>query len=125
MDFRIGSINVRGLGDRIKRQEFFNWLRKTQLAVYFIHRAHCTESNMHDWRSDWGYQALFSCWSSRKAGVMILFNNNFTFQILRTYCDPKGCFIICDITNGKQLTLAIDTFQTTMSQISLPLFFSI
>ena len=31
---------------------------------------------------------------------------NITFQILRTYCDPEGRFIICDrTTNGKQLTL--------------------
>ena len=30
----------------------------------------------------------------------------FTFQISRTYCDPRGRFIICDlITNWKQLTL--------------------
>ena len=37
---------------------------------------------------------------------MILFNNNITFQISRTYCDPEGCFIICDkTTKGKQLTL--------------------
>ena len=106
MDFQIGSINARGLGDRIKRREFFNWLRKKQLAVYFIQEAHCTENNMHDWRAEWGYQALFSCCSSRKAGVMILFNNNITFQISRTYCDPEGRFIICDMTtNGKQLTL--------------------
>ena len=106
MDFQIGSINARGLGDRIKRREFFNWLRKKQLAVYFIQEAHCTENNMHDWRAEWGYQALFSCCSSRKAGVMILFNNNITFQILRTYCDPEGRFIICDMTtNGKQVTL--------------------
>ena len=37
---------------------------------------------------------------------MILFKNNITFQILRTYCDSEGRFIICDMTtNGKQLTL--------------------
>ena len=40
------------------------------------------------------------------AGVMILFNNKINFQISRTYCDPEGHFIICDMTtNGKQLTL--------------------
>ena len=37
---------------------------------------------------------------------MILFNNNITFQISRTYCDPEGRSVICDMTtNGKQLTL--------------------
>ena len=61
MELTIGSINARGLGDRSKRREFFNWLRKKQMAIYFIQEAHCTENNMHDWRAEWGYQALFSC----------------------------------------------------------------
>ena len=54
----------------------------------------------------WGYQALFSCCSSKKAGVAILFSNNFCFQIEKTYCDLRGRFIICDLnSNGKHLTL--------------------
>jgi len=62
---------------------------------------------MHDWRAEWGYQALFSCCSSKKGGVAMLFNNNFSFQISKTYSDPGGRSIICDlITNGKILTLA-------------------
>ena len=45
-------------------------------------------------------------WSSKKAGVAILFNNNFCFQIEKTYCDPGVRFIICDLsTNGKHLIL--------------------
>jgi len=57
--------------------------------------------------AEWGYQALFSCCTSKKAGAAILFNNNFTFQISKTYSDPEGRFIICDLAiNGKQLTLA-------------------
>ena len=67
---------------------------------------HCTGDNKNDWWAEWGYQALFSCCTSKKAGVAILFNNTFTFQISKTYSDPKGRFIICDLTvNGKQLTL--------------------
>ena len=77
------------------------------MSIYFVQEAHCTENNMHDWRAEWGYQALFSCCSSKKAGVAMLFNNNFSFQISKTYSDPGGRFIRCDlITNGKILTLA-------------------
>ena len=57
MDLRIGSINTRGLEDRIKRREVFNWLWKKQLVMYFIQEAHFTENNMHNWRAEWGYQA--------------------------------------------------------------------
>jgi len=89
MDLRIGSINTRGLGDKFKRREIFNWLKCKKMSVYFIQEAHCTEDNIHDWRAEWGYQALFSCCSSNKAGVAILFNNNFSFQLLKAYTDPK------------------------------------
>ena len=106
MEFRIESINARGLEDRTERGEFFNWLRRKQFSISFIQEAHRTENNMHDWRAEWGYQALFSCGTGKKAGVIILFNNNFAFHISRTYCGPGGRFIVCDITtNGEQLTL--------------------
>ena len=54
MDLKVGSINVRGLGDRLKRQEIFNWLKHKNMSIYFIQEAHCTEDNMHDWRAEWG-----------------------------------------------------------------------
>jgi len=42
-----------------------------------------------------------------RAGVCILFNNNFNFQIENVFIDPQGRFIICDIkTNETSLTLA-------------------
>ena len=37
----------------------------------------------------------------------LLFNNNFNLQIERTFVDPSGRFIICDVkANDKSLTLA-------------------
>ena len=91
------TFNARGLGDKLKREEIFYWLKHKNMSIYFIQEAHCTEDNMHDWRAEWGYHALFSCCSSTKAGVAILFNNNFSFQVTRTYSDPKGRFIISDV----------------------------
>ena len=105
MDLKIGSINGRGLGDHIKRQEILNWLRAKKYSVYFLQEMHCTENNKNDCRAEWGYQSLFSCCTSKKAGVAILFNH-FTFQISKIYSDPEGWFIICDLTvHGKQLML--------------------
>ena len=62
---------------------------------------------MTGWLAEWGYQAVFSCCSNKNAGVAILLNNNFAFQITKSYVNPEGRFIICDIiVNGKQTTLA-------------------
>ena len=71
-----------------------------------LQEVHCTENTNHVWSAEWGYQAIFSTYKSNKAGVCILFNNNFDFQIEKTYTDPQGRFIICDIkTNEKCFTL--------------------
>ena len=67
------------------------------MSIFFLQEVHCTEGNKHDWRAEWGYQALFSCGSSKSAGVAILFNNNFNFQICKAFTDPEGRFIVCDL----------------------------
>ena len=107
MDLKICSLNVRGLGDRLKRRETFNWLRAKKFSIYLLQETHCSENTTATWSFEWGYKALFSCCSSASGGVAILFNNDFGFQFERSYSDPKGRFIICDIeTNGRLFTLA-------------------
>ena len=72
-----------------------------------LQEVHCCAVTSDLWASEWGYQALFSYCTSNKAGVGILFNNNFNFCILKVFLDPNGCFIICDIeANGKPIALA-------------------
>ena len=69
MDLKIRSINVRGLGDQVKRREIFNWLRAKKIFSIFYSRNALYRSNKNDWRAEWGYQALFSCCTSKKAGL--------------------------------------------------------
>ena len=95
------------IGDKQKRREMFNWLRAKKFSIYLLQEVHCSENTAAIWSAEWGYKTLFSCCSSAKGGVAILFNNNFAFQIQRTYLDTTGRFIICDIkTEEKYITLA-------------------
>ena len=97
MDLKIGSINVRGLGDNQKRREIFNWLKAKNFSVYFLQEVHCSENARSIWAAEWGDENLFSCCTSAKGGVAILFNNSFGFQIQKVYTDTSGRFIICDV----------------------------
>ena len=107
MKLQIASLNVRGIGNNAKRREVFNWLRTKKFSIYMLQEVHCSENTTDSWTSEWGYKALFSCCSSSKAGVSILFNNNFNLNVIKTLQDPNGRFIICDIeADGKLLTLA-------------------
>ena len=93
---------MRGLGDRLKRREMFDWLRRKKFSIYMLQEVHCSEITIPSWSAEWGYKTIFSCCNSAKGGVAILFNNNFDFQLQRTYVDPNGRFIICDITLDKK-----------------------
>ena len=102
----ICSLNVRGLSNDVKRRETFNWLRNKKHSVYFLQEVHSSSETEKLWLAEWGYIGLFSSLSSSRAGVCILFNNNFAFEILKYYSDPEGRFITVDIkTQDKIITL--------------------
>jgi len=97
MPFQICSLNVRGLGDKTKRREVFNWLKAKKFSIFRLQEVHRVKENIPMYLAEWGYQGLFSCYSSSKAGVCALFNNNFNLQIQKASCDPGGRFFACDI----------------------------
>ena len=107
MNLSICSLNVRALGDNLKRRELFNWLRKKKHSIYMLQEVHCSENTISMWSAEWGYKTIFSGQASSKCGVAILFNNTFSFKIRKYFSDPNSRFIICDIeTEQKCITLA-------------------
>ena len=62
-----------------------------------LQEVHCTERSFETWAAEWGYTAFFSGMAGNKAGVAILFNNNFAFKVLRQTCDKEGRYIIIDL----------------------------
>ena len=67
---KIASMNyVRRIGNNNKRRETFNWLRNKEQSIIFLQEVQCAEAAIDTWRSEWGYKALFSCFSGCSAGV--------------------------------------------------------
>ena len=60
---------------------------------------------------EWGYSTIFATFSSSTAGVAILFNNNFQFQILKHFTDPKGRFIIAAIDTGDKTMTLVNVYE--------------
>ena len=90
----------------MKRRETFRSLKMKKCAIYFLQKVHCAKDKEHIWSTEWGNSAMFSSFSSTSAGVCVLLNNNFNFQILKFFSDPEGRFIMVDIKlESKILTL--------------------
>ena len=123
MNFKICSLNVRGLGDKVKRREVFNWLRDKKFSIIMLQEVHCIDKNIPIYLAEWGCEGLFSCHTSASAGVCIVFNNNINSQIQKTFCDPEGRFIIWDI-KIEQFCRTLTMPQTMAILVSLNMFSS-
>ena len=95
------------LGMTLKEEKFLIGSVQKYSSICMLQEVHCTENSNPFRKAEWGYEAFFSSFESYKAGVCILFQNNFNLQFYRSYIDHSGRFIICDIkADEKLLTLA-------------------
>ena len=94
IELKIGSLNVWGLGDNKKRREIFTWLRDKKMNIYFLQETKCTLDKEHLWRNEWGFECVFNSYDRAAHGVLILFNNNFHYNIIDIVKDNLGRYII-------------------------------
>ena len=104
---------MRGIGDKMKRKELFRWLRKNPFKSISFKKPTVLKKRKRCGENEWGYEGLFTNISSSKAGVGILFNNNFSYQLLKQYCDPEGRFIIVDIKPNDKIFTLINVYAPT------------
>ena len=55
----IGSLNVRGLREKTKRNEMFTWLKNMKLSIIFLQETHCTSEIEDLWKTEWGNDGFF------------------------------------------------------------------
>ena len=48
-------LNVRGLGDKVKRREVFNWLRDKKFSIIMLQKVRCIDKNIPIYLAEWGY----------------------------------------------------------------------
>ena len=103
------SMNCQGLSTRDgnKRRDVLNYMRSKLNSIIFLQDTHLTKEIESTVRSEWGYECIFSSFTSQSRGVAILFKNNFDFKLNNVINDENGNFVIANIhTNDIDITLA-------------------
>ena len=80
MDTSICSLNVRGIGNKIKREQVFQWLKEQKFSIYLLQETHLISENADNWESDWGFTSFYSGIKSNSEGICILFDKSFKFD---------------------------------------------
>ena len=71
-DFKMLSLNVRGLSNFKKRRPIFAWCRKQNANIIFLQETHSTRDRKKQWRAEWGAPLALAHGSSNVRGVAII-----------------------------------------------------
>ena len=72
LNFKILSLNVRGIRSFDNRKALFHWLSKEKSNIIFLQETYSTPEVENIWKSQWRGDIFFSHGSEHSRGVMIL-----------------------------------------------------
>lgn len=103
---KICSYNVRGLGNKNKREQVFAWLKEKNFSICLLQETHSGEGTHDFWKQEWGNEAFFSGKTNSSEGTGILINSNFNCTIQNYNEIIKGRIQALElIIEGKEITI--------------------
>ena len=82
MNFSCCSFNVRGLGNKPKREQIFAWLKSSNHTLCMLQETHSGENTHTSWKKqEWGNDAFWSGHSNNSEGIGILINPTVSYTI--------------------------------------------
>ena len=109
MSIKLISLNVRGLGDRIKRRAILNFYRK-HAGIICLQETHSTPDIEQLWINEWGGDIVFSHGTSKSRGVCILMPKGMLQVTSNKQCDLDGRIIAIEIGQGEENILLCNIY---------------
>ena len=105
-NFKLLSINARGIADREKRRAIFDKHRQ-HADILIVQETHSTPDVETIWENEWGGKAIYAHGTSAARGVA-LFMPKHTFEnISNVFLDTEGRLIVIDLhQDGQDVTIA-------------------
>ena len=95
LNFKMLSLNVRGIRSLDKRKALFNWLAKEKSDIIFLQETYSSTPGVENiWKSQWRGDIFFSHGSEHSKGVIILLKEKFDCEVKVHREDEQGRFII-------------------------------
>ena len=96
VDFKLLSLNVRGIRSPTKRKALFGWLGERKYDIVYLQETYSTIDIESVWRTQWQGKLYFSHGSNHSCGVMILVRDDLDFKLKLVRSDDNGRYIIME-----------------------------
>ena len=102
VDFKLLSLNVRGIRSSAKRKALFCWLNERKCDIVFLQETYSTKDVESIWKTQWQGKLYFSHGSNHSCGVMILVKDDVDFKLNSIISDDQGRYVIIFSSVDKQ-----------------------
>ena len=96
INFKLLSLNARGIRSFEKLKAVFNWLYKSQADICFLQETYSSTEVENVWQKQWKGNMYFSHESSHSRGVLILVRDHLDFKLQSFKADVEGRFILLE-----------------------------
>ena len=102
-DFKLLSLNVRGIHSAKKRKALFMWLNERKYDIIFLQETYCTVEVEDTWRTQWRGKLFSSHGTNHSCGVMVLVRSDLDFNLKSVEVDVQGRYVLveADVQGGK------------------------
>ena len=100
-------MNVRGLGNKQKRWQVFEWLKDLNNSIYLLQETHALNKVENNWKAEWKGEIFLSGNKSNSQGVGILIHPKSTLSFIKCHEIVIGRLIACELEiNEKPFIIA-------------------
>ena len=98
LDFKMLSLNARGIRSPEKRQALLIWLQKQKVDIIFLQETYSTKEVENNWKCQWKGPMFFAHGSNHSCGVLVLVRDSLEFEMKSIITDDNGRYILLNAT---------------------------
>ena len=89
LDFKMLSLNARGIRSPVKKQALLIWLQKQKVDIIFLQETYSTKKVENNWKRQWKGPMFFAHGSNHSCGVLVLVRDCLEFEMKSIITDDK------------------------------------
>lgn len=116
---KLSTLNVRGLGQDLKRKTLAGWLNDNHQGILFIQETHSSIHSVDKWENEFNCKIYCSHGSTKSQGVAILIPKGTPHKVNHMITDQEGRYIILDVTIYEETMILVSTYFPTKDKENL------
>ena len=115
-EYNLLSLNVRGLRNKAKRKQIFEWLKRCHNGgncFVFLQETHSSKMDEDAWQEEWGSKIIFGHGSTNSRGVVIMFPMHFNFDSIRIVSNIDGRKLCVELFENDESFALLNVYAPT------------